>query len=332
MSSIDLATIAKKMMERGKGLLAADESTGSANEKRLAIVGIPGTPENRRRFREILFTAPGIEQYLSGVILYKETLENRTADGTPLADLLIARGIIPGIKVDAGRKPLFGFEGEDVTQGLDDLDTRLAEYYEAGCRFTKWRAAFPISDTLPSTEAVKINTVMLARYAAIVQQAGMVPIVEPEVLYPGTHTIERAEEVTTYVLKTLMDTLLEYKVDLGGVILKSSMVLAGKDNETQSTPEEVATATIRTFKESVPAEVAGIVFLSGGQSAEQATKNLNAVAKANDGPWPITFSYSRAIQMPMLETWKGDEANVEAAQKILLEKCAENAKASLGEI
>lgn len=333
MSSVDLQTIAKKMMERGKGLLAADESTGSANEKRLALVGIEGTEENRRRFREIMFTAPGIEQYLSGVILYEETLHHTTSTKQiPLGDVLIARGIIPGIKVDKGLRPLPGFdEKEKVTQGLDDLALRLAEYHKLGCRFAKWRAAFPISDTLPSNEVVKINAVMHARYASLCQETGIVPIVEPEVLYPGTHTLERAEEVTTHVLKVLMETLAEYRVDLTGTILKSSMVLAGKEVEAQSTPEEVAEATLRTFKNAVPAEIAGIVFLSGGQGAEQATKNLNAIAKGNDGPWPITFSYSRAIQMPMLETWCGDEANVEAAQKVLLEKCKENSQASIGE-
>lgn len=332
MSSVDLPTIAKKMMERGKGILAADESNGSANEKRLALVGIEGTEENRRRFREILFTAPGIEDYLSGVILYDETLHHTTSKKQiPLGDVLIARGIIPGIKVDKGLRPLLGFEGEKVTQGLDDLAERLEEYHNMGCRFTKWRAELSITDLIPSDEAIKINAIMLARYASLAQAAGMVPIVEPEVLYPGSHTIERAEEVTTKVLKTLMGTLAEYRVDLSGTVLKSSMVLAGKDNEVQSTPEEVAEATVRTFKNAVPKEVAGIVFLSGGQGAEQATKNLNAVAKANDGPWPITFSYSRAIQMPMLETWVGDEANVETAQKVLLEKCKVNSLASLGE-
>lgn len=332
MSSTDLSLIAKKMMERGKGILAADESTRSANEKRLALVGIEGTEENRRRFREILFTAPGVEEHLSGVILYDETLHHTTSTKKiPLVDVLIARGIIPGIKVDRGLRPLTGFDGETVTQGLDDLAERFEEYYKMGCRFAKWRAAFSVADTLPSTEVIEINAIMHARYASLAQAAGIVPIVEPEVLYPGSHTIERAEEVTTNVLKIVFDTLLRYKVDLRGIVLKSSMVLAGKD-DARHTPEEVASATLQTFKKAVPEDVAGIVFLSGGQTAEQATQNLNAIAKQNEGPWPITFSYSRAIQVPMLEAWRGEEANVETAQKVLLEKCAENAKASLGQL
>jgi fructose-bisphosphate aldolase, class I len=326
----DLYAIAAKMMEKGKGILAADESTKSANKLRLELVGVEGTAENRRRFREILFTAPNVEQYLSGVILYEETLHNTTKEGDLFPDILISRGIVPGIKVDKGLRPLFNFEGDKVTQGLDDLYERMEEYHGLGCRFAKWRAALQISNNTPSMEAVRINSVMLARYASICQEAGVVPMVEPEVLFDGAHDIARAEEVTTDVLKVLMDTLLEYRVDLKGVILKSSMVLAGKAHEKVSTPEEVAAATLRTFAASVPAEVAGIVFLSGGQEAERATENLNVIAQKNTGPWPITFSYSRAIQMPMLEAWRGDEQNVSEAQKVLLAMCAANAEASLG--
>ncbi len=233
-NTTELAQIAADLLTPGKGLLAADESISTANEKRLARVGVEGTPENRRRFRELIFTAPGIEEYLSGIILYKETLSNRADDGTLFPELLASRGIILGVKVDEGRVPLEGFPGETITQGLDDLAERLTEYYASGTRFTKWRAAFSISDVTPSSGAIRANAVMLARFAAISQAAGMVPIVEPEVLYDGDHDLARAEEVTTRVLQTVMQILEEHSVALDGAILKTSMVLAGKESEAPS--------------------------------------------------------------------------------------------------
>ena len=327
-----LYEIAAALMEPGKGILAADESDGTAG-KRLDMVHLPNEPENRQIFRELLFTAPDIEKYLSGVIMYDSSLRNSTRDGIPFADVLTARGIIPGIKVDLGVKDLQGFKGEVVTQGLDDLDQRFAEYYDMGARFAKWRAVISIDeDETPTDASIKMNAVMLARYAQMAQEAGIVPIVEPEVIHAGDHSLEKAEMVTTRTLQILFQTLMEYKVDMAGLILKSSMVLAGDAYSEQTSPEEVATATLRTFHMSVPHDVAGIVFLSGGQSPERSTDNLNAIAKLGEQPWPITFSFSRAIEEPMLRAWDGKRENEQKAMEVLRDVCKRNSEASLGRL
>ena len=323
---------AAALMASGKGILAADESDPTAG-KRLAMVHLPNEPENRQDFREILFTAPDIEQYLSGVIMYDSSIRNTTDDGVPFADVLTAKGIVPGIKVDLGTKELENFKGEVVTQGLDDLDKRFAEYYDMGARFAKWRMVVTIDeDETPTDSALKINCMMMARYAQIAQASGIVPIVEPEVIHAGDHSLQTAEMVTTRTIQILFQTLIEYKVDLAGLILKSSMVLAGDVHSDQTSPEEVANATMRTFHMSVPHECAGIVFLSGGQTPERSTQNLNAIAKLGNQPWPITFSFSRAIEEPVLKAWGGKPENVDAAKAALLESVKQNSQASLGQL
>ncbi len=318
------------LMAPGKGILAADESDATAG-KRLAMVHLPNEPEHRQDFRELLFTAPGIEEYLSGVILYDSTVRSFTDDGVPFPDVLTAKGIVPGIKVDLGTTDLHGFKGEVVSQGLDNLAERFAEYYDFGARFAKWRAVITIDDEeTPTDAAITMNAVLLARYAQIAQAAGIVPMVEPEVIYAGDHSLARAEQVTTRTLQILFQTLMTYRVDLEGLILKSSMVLAGDMHPEQSTPEQIANATLRTFHMSVPYEVGGIVFLSGGQTPKRSTENLNAIAKLGEQPWPITFSYSRALEEPVLMTWQGKPENVGEAQKMLLYAAKMNSLASQG--
>jgi fructose-bisphosphate aldolase class I len=328
-NNTDLYTTVAQLMQSGKGILAADESDATAG-KRLAIANLPNQAGNRQDFREILFTAPGIEEYLSGVILYDSTLRESTDQGVPFVDVLTARGIVPGIKVDMGTSPIPQFEGELMTQGLDGLDARLKEYYEIGARFTKWRGVVTIGDTIPTDEVLELNAIQMAQYALIAQANGLVPMVEPEVLFPGAHAIEVAEEVTTRTLSMLFRVLKRYRVDLKGLILKSSMVLAGDAHPNQSSPEEVAAATLRTFKLSVPRDVGGIVFLSGGQSAKRATENLHAIASFGAQSWPITFSYSRAIQEPMLVAWQGKPENIKEAQQVLLHRVKMNGLAQLG--
>jgi fructose-bisphosphate aldolase class I len=265
--------------------------------------------------------------------MYDSSIRNTTKDGMPFADVLTARGIVPGIKVDLGTRELHGFKGEVVTQGLDDLDKRLEEYYDMGARFAKWRAVITIDEDETPTEAVlKMNSIMLARYAQIAQAAGIVPIVEPEVIHAGDHSLQKAEMVTTKTLQVLFQTLMEYKVDLSGLILKSSMVLAGDMHSEQSSPEEVANATLRTFHMSVPHECAGIVFLSGGQSPQRSTDNLNAIAQMGSKPWPITFSFSRALEEPVLNAWGGKPENEDAAKAKLFEVAEQNSKAALGQL
>lgn len=316
-------------MQPGKGLLAADESDGTAG-KRLEIAQLPNQAGNRQDFREILFTAPGIEEYLSGVILYDSTLRESTDLGVPFVDVLTARGIIPGIKVDMGTKAIPGLPEEVVTRGLDGLDERFKEYYAIGARFAKWRGVVTIGENIPTDECLELNAVQMAQYALLAQESGIVPMVEPEVMFPGSHSISVAEEVTTRTLNILFSTLKKYHVDLKGLILKSSMVLAGDSNKEQSTPDEVASATLRTFKLSVPREVGGIVFLSGGQSPKRSTENLQAIAAFGPQPWPITFSYSRAIQEPVLIAWQGKPENIPQAQKVLLYRTKMNSLAQLG--
>lgn len=318
------------LMAHGKGILAADESDSTAG-KRLEMVHLPNEEGNRQDFREMLFTAPGVEEYLSGVILYDSTLKSGTDDGTPFGELLISRGIVPGIKVDMGTRDLDGFPGEVVTQGLDGLEERFVEYYNLGARFAKWRMVVTIDQDIPTDACLEINAVQLARYAQIAQRVGIVPMVEPEVIFAGPHDIIRAELVTTRALQILFKTLMQYKVDLKGLILKSSMVLAGDLFPEPSSPEQIANATLRTFHMSVPHEVGGIVFLSGGQTPKRATENLNAIAKMGAQPWPITFSYSRAIEEPFLFAWGGKPENEEAAQSMLLHVCKMNSLATKGE-
>jgi len=323
---------AAALLASGKGILAADESDGTAG-KRLDMVRLENTPENRQTFREILFTAPGIEAYVSGVIMYDSSIRNETRDGTPFTDVMIAKGIIPGIKVDTGVNDHEGFKGEVITQGLDDLADRFAEYYAMGARFAKWRMVVDIdTGETPTYETIKMNCMQMARYAQLAQAAGIVPIVEPEVIHAGDHSLATAELETTRTLQILFQTLQEYRVDLAGLILKSSMVLAGDKHPEQTSAQEVAQATLRTFHMSVPHETAGIVFLSGGQTPERSTDNLNEIAKMGQQPWPITFSFSRALEQPVLDAWGGKPENEDAAKAALLEVTKQNSAASLGQL
>jgi fructose-bisphosphate aldolase, class I len=325
-----LQEIASQLLADHKGLLAADESEKSAG-KRLAAVGVENSAENRRLYRELFFTAHGIEKGISGIILHDETMGQSASDGTPFVKLLQSRGIVPGIKVDAGAHPLPNYPGELVTEGLDGLGERLHAYYEQGARFAKWRAVISIGDGLPTDFCISANAQAMARYAALCQEAGIVPVVEPEVLIDGSHDLAKSEEVTTKTLQAVFQQLQAHSVDLSGVILKSSMVISGSECPQQATPADIAEATVRCFKNSVPAEVPGIVFLSGGQTAVQATQNLNAIAKVSKGPWKITFSYARALQGPPLQIWKGKQENVAAAQAAFIKRLSSNVAANSGE-
>jgi fructose-bisphosphate aldolase, class I len=324
-----LYDIAAQLLEKGKGLLAADESERTMKE-RLKSIDVPESYEAQRAYREILFTTPGLEEYISGVILYDSSMRDTTKDGIPFPDVLASRGIIPGIKVDLGTIPFTNFPGETLSAGLDDLPKRLAEYYAQGARFTKWRAAFAIDDRIPTDACITANAFLLARYAALVQEAKMVPIIEPEVLMHGTHTLERSQEVTMRVLQLTFAAMREFRVDLRGLILKSSMVIASDGAKDQTSPAVVASETLRTFHLSVPHEVPGIVFLSGGQAVKRSTENLQAITALGPQPWTITYSYSRALEEPVLAAWKGDAANAERAQKVLLERARQNSLAALG--
>ncbi len=309
----------EKLMGPKKGILAADESTESAG-KRLAMVGLENTAENRQKMRDIFFSAPEIEHYISGVILFDETMRQNSRDGTPFTELLIDKGITPGIKVDAGREPLPEFPGEDVTEGLDGLRDRLVEYVAMGARFAKWRALFQVTDALPSEGVVEANVDRMAQYAAMCQAENLVPIVEPEVLMKGAHSMDRAETVTINVLKALFEHLRKMKVDLPTAILKTSMVLPGTQSQDKKSPEEIAEATVRTLKMCVPEQVGGVVFLSGGQEPDEAAQNLNAIAKHEPLPWQITFSFSRALEYPALEVWQGRDENIPAAQEAFVKQ------------
>ncbi|MEW5863914.1 MAG: class I fructose-bisphosphate aldolase [Pseudomonadota bacterium] len=324
-----LSRTAAAMVAKGKGILAADESSGTC-ESRFKAVGVPCTEENRRAYRGLLFTTPGIEQFISGVILYDETIRQKTNDGVPFADYLTGKGIIPGIKVDTGAKPLALCPGEKVTEGLDGLRERLAEYFKLGARFAKWRAVITIGEGIPTHTCLYANAHALARYAALCQEASIVPIIEPEVLLDGAHTIERCEEVTEATLRATYAALAAYNVAVEYVILKASMVVSGKANPRQAGVEEVAERTVRVLKRTVPAAQPGVVFLSGGQSDIAATAHLNAMAAMKGLPWPLTFSYSRALQNPALTTWRGQAANVAAAQKAFYHRAHMNALAAQG--
>jgi fructose-bisphosphate aldolase, class I len=328
-----LHAIAKALVAPKKGILAADQSPESMN-KQLKAVGVPEDAEMRRLYRQLLFTTPGIEDYVTGVIMHDGTIRNHTDQGVVFSDLLISKGIIPIIKVDKGTVPHTNFPGEVVTQGLDDLGKRLEEYYNMGARAAKWRMVVTISEATPTIENLRFDSVMLARYAALCQEAGIVPMVEPEVLHVGSHDIKRAEAVTTQTLQILFDALHEQKVDNRGLILKSSMVLAGSEYKDQTSAVEVAEATLRTFKNAVPEDVGGIVFLSGGQTPERSTLNLDAIAEQEkqrtDLPWEFAFSYSRALEEPVLQTWQGKPENVVAAQEALIKRLKLNSLADVG--
>lgn len=330
MNTDELATLARSIVAPQKGVLAADESSPTI-KKRFDSIGVESTEENRRRYREILFTAPEIERYVGGVILFDETLRQSTRDGVSFAERLTSRGIVPGIKVDQGAKALALRPGDKVTEGLDGLRERLAEYAQLGARFAKWRAVIDIdARDLPSAFGIRANAHALARYAALCQEAGLVPIVEPEVLMDGAHDIERCETVTAQVLQAVFAELDAHGVVFEAMLLKPNMVIAGKRCARQAGVQEVAAATLRCLRRHVPAAVPGIVFLSGGQSAEDATDHLNAMNAAGPQPWEVSFSYGRALQAPVLAAWRGQEANAAAAQQALLRRCELNGLARDG--
>ncbi len=318
MSANDLKEVAQAMVAPGKGILAADESTGTAT-KRFDQVGIESTDTSRRDWRELLVTAPGAADYISGVILYDETIRQDASDGSKFPEMLEKVGILPGIKVDTGAKPLALAEGEKVTEGLDGLRERIEEYVELGARFAKWRAVITIGEGIPSRYCINANAHALARYAALCQEGGLVPIVEPEVLIDGEHSIDQSYDVTDLTLRTVFDTLFEHRVDFERMILKPSMVISGKGASNRAGVEEVAEKTLRVLKRNVPAAVPGVAFLSGGQSAEEATAHLNAMNQLYpDAPWQLSFSYARALQGAPMEIWKGDAGNKDKAQEAFL--------------
>jgi len=325
-----LVSIANAIVASHKGILAADESSPTI-KKRFDAVGVESTEENRRRYREILFTTEGIEKYIGGVILFDETLRQSTRNGVAFAEWLSNRGIVPGIKVDAGTKALALFPGEKITEGLDGLRERLLEYRKLGARFAKWRAVIEIDNSnIPTTYGIRANAQALARYAALCQEVDLVPIVEPEVLMDGAHSIERCEEVTSRVLETVFTELFAHRVQFEAMLLKPNMVIAGMKCPRQASVSEVAAASLRCLKRYVPAAVPGVVFLSGGQSATLATEHLNAINVTASHPWQVSFSYGRALQAPVLAVWKGQESNVIAAQKTLLMRCQLNSLARQG--
>jgi len=317
------------LVQAGKGILAADES-GPTIAKRFKAIGVESTEESRRAYRNLLLATPGLSAFISGVILYEETLLQRAEDGVPLPELALRQGLVPGIKVDAGKIALAHATGDEITQGLDGLAKRLGAYKEQGARFAKWRAVYNISDTLPSRLAIEANADALARYAAICQDEGVVPIVEPEVLMDGGHTIERCAEVTQAVLHEVFDALHRNRVALEHMLLKPSMVVAGKEQARQAQVDEVATQTVRILRRSVPAAVPGIFFLSGGQTPAEASAHLDAINRLGPQPWALSFSYGRALQDPVLHAWKGQAANARGAQDALLERARLNGAAREG--
>jgi fructose-bisphosphate aldolase, class I len=324
-----LQSTAQALVAEGKGILAADESTGTI-KKRLESIGVESTEETRRAYRELLFTTEGAEEFISGVILYDETIRQSASDGTPFPKLLESRGIIPGIKVDTGAKPLALTDGETITDGLDGLRDRLEEYRELGARFAKWRATYSIAADKPSEYCVWTNAHALARYAALCQEAGLVPIVEPEVLQDGTHTIAESRKATGRVLQAVYTELHDQRLDFRGTLLKPNMVLSGYDASDRASADEVADVTLECFYKHVPAAVPGIVFLSGGQSDEDATAHLNAINARGPHPWQVSFSYGRALQAPALKAWGGKDENVEAAQRAYYHRAKMNSAARTG--
>jgi fructose-bisphosphate aldolase, class I len=324
-----LSKTAAAMVARGKGVLAADESSGTC-EKRFKSVGVECTEESRRAYRNLLFSASGVEQYLSGVILFDETARQKANDGTLIPQYLAKKGILPGIKVDKGVANIPFTREEKVTEGLDGLQKRMKEYFDLGCRFAKWRAVITIGADIPTHTCLYANAHALARYAAICQEASIVPMIEPEVLLDGNHTAERSEEVHEATLRATYAAMAAYNVSIEHLILKTSMVVSGKDNARQAGVDEVAERTVRVLKRTVPAAQPGIVFLSGGQSDEAATAHLNAMASMKGLPWPLTFSYSRALQNTALKTWRGQAGNVVAAQKAFHHRAQMNGLAAQG--
>ncbi|MBT8085349.1 MAG: fructose-bisphosphate aldolase class I [Woeseia sp.] len=324
-----LKAVAKAMVGNSKGILAADESGGTI-KKRFDTIDTESTEENRRRYREMLFTTPGAADYIGGVILFDETIRQKTSDGVPFPKYLADLGIVPGIKVDKGAHDLAGFTGEKITEGLDGLAARMAEYYDLGARFAKWRAVINIGKNIPSDFCLRANAHALARYAAICQQANIVPIVEPEVIMDGDHSIERCEEVTDQALDHLFAELAAHKVALEGIVLKPNMVISGTDASNRAGPQEVADATLRCLKAHVPAEVPGIAFLSGGQSSEEATEHLSLMNAAGKLPWELSFSYGRALQAASLDAWRGKEANYKAGQEAFIKRAKLNSLAHQG--
>jgi fructose-bisphosphate aldolase class I len=329
MKTETLESVARKLVAPGKGILAADESSGTI-EKRLKSINVPSTEDNRRAYREVLFTTNGAGEFISGVILFDETIRQKTRDGRTFVEALEQQGIIPGIKVDKGAKSMANFQGEKITEGLDGLRDRLAEYRQLGARFAKWRAVIAIGEKIPTRICIASNAEALARYAALCQEADLVPIVEPEVLMDGAHTIERHFDVTQQTLEAVFHALYEHCVVLEGTLLKPNMVLSGKECPQQASVQEVAEATVRCMKRMVPAAVPGLVFLSGGQTDLQATEHLNAMNQLPDLPWQLSFSFGRALQAPVLKAWKGNSANVTAAQQAFHHRAMCNSKARFG--
>jgi fructose-bisphosphate aldolase, class I len=329
MNTAELAATAHAMVSKNRGLLAADEST-STILKRFNTIKLDSTEETRRSYREMLFTTAGASDYISGVILYDETIRQKTKDGMPFPAYLSQNNMIPGIKVDTGAKPLAGFPGETITEGLDGLRERLAEYYKLGARFAKWRAVIDIGAGIPTGYAIDANAEGLARYAALCQEAGIVPIVEPEVLMDGDHPIERCEEVTNAVLQSVFDHLFAARIVLEGMVLKPNMVIAGKKSAKKSSPEQVAEATVRTLKRHVPTAVPGIAFLSGGQSPTEATLHLSLMNAGGSLPWALTFSYGRALQDTSLKAWGGAAGGIAGGQQQLHLRAKLNGLAAAG--
>jgi fructose-bisphosphate aldolase, class I len=329
MDTNGLESVARALVAPGKGILAADES-GPTIEKRFQGIGLESTAERRRAYRELLLSTAGVGDHISGVILYDETIRQTASDGTPFPKLIARQGIVPGIKVDQGAKALAGFPGEKITEGLDGLRDRLAAYRELGAKFAKWRAVIDIGDGYPTTYGIRANAHALGRYAALCQEAGLVPIVEPEVLMDGAHSIERCEAVTAELLSRVYGELAEQRIVLEGTLLKPNMVVPGKKCPVPADAAKVAEYTVRTLRRTVPPAVPGIVFLSGGQTPRQATENLNAMNALGKHPWELSFSYGRALQDPVLKAWKGHPENVAAAQQAYLLRARFNGMARSG--
>lgn len=329
MREADLHVTARELVAPHKGILAADESS-STIEKRFKSIDLESTEENRRAYRDMLLTAPLLERSISGVIMFDETIRQKSADGRPFCEVLAGRGIIPGIKVDTGAKDLALFAGEKVTEGLDGLRDRCEEYAGLGARFTKWRAVIAIGSGIPTDFCILANAHALARFAALSQEAGLVPIVEPEVLMDGGHSIDRCYETTARMLAVLFEQLGMHDVDIQGTLLKTNMVLSGEGAHERAGVEEVADQTVKVLEQSIPPDLPGVVFLSGGQSDEEATAHLNAMNQIDHGPWELSFSYGRALQSSSLGTWKGKASNLEAAQKALSHRARLNRAARSG--
>jgi fructose-bisphosphate aldolase, class I len=324
-----MESIAAALVASGKGILAADESTPTI-EERFKALDIVSTEENRRAYREMLFTTPGLGEFISGAILFDETIRQRTSDGIPMLEVLAKQGVIPGIKVDKGTAPLAAFAGEKITEGLDGLRGRLIEYRELGARFTKWRAVISIGERIPTPACIDANAQALALFAALSQEAGLVPIVEPEILMNGSHTIARCEEVASATLQRVFAALFERRVFLEQMLLKTSMILSGEECPQQADVAVVAETTLRCLRRAAPAAVPAIVFLSGGQSDENATQRLNAICRAGNAPWKLSFSFGRALQAPALTMWKGSSGNIPAAQEALHHRAQCNSAAIQG--